>query len=94
MGYRRDSGLTLGAARAATDSSGGDTVGEAFIYSALGMFGYMTEVSGVEVDPSCSRVIHAKGQFSPIRSRPFSPLRSTATADFGTLGPPTAQAAT
>ena len=34
---------------------------EAFAQQALGMWGYMTDLRGLTVDPSCTRVVEARG---------------------------------
>jgi len=41
--------------------AGGETLAEAFAQQALGMWGYMTDLRGVAVDPACTRVVEAHG---------------------------------
>lgn len=41
--------------------SWGTTLGDAFCQTALAMYTYMTEPGALKVDPSCSRVIEARG---------------------------------
>jgi hypothetical protein len=55
-----------------TDSvfhAGGANVGEAFEEAAIGMYGYMTELGSVTIDPACTVTIRAEGLPSGRRKR-------------------------
>jgi len=41
--------------------SGGPTLEEAFASAALGMYNYMTPLSGVGINPACSRCAQTPG---------------------------------
>jgi SHS2 domain-containing protein len=42
--------------------AGGDSLGDAFAQTALGVWGYMCDPETIKVDPECSRFIEAKGR--------------------------------
>ena len=53
--------LLLSHAAAAVSAAGGDSLGEAFIYCAVGMFNYKTDLQGIAIDPDCTKVVAAEG---------------------------------
>lgn len=42
--------------------AGGDTLGDALLYAAVGMFNYKTDLQGIRIDhPAATRVVTAEG---------------------------------